>query len=170
MINPVDGNELVNILLLSLIAGLGTSLGGLIAITRNLGKRSFGFLMGITAGVMISLAFMELVNHAWELAGPWLATMGFGLGAFAMFLIDFFIPHMRFGEKEEHSHELGVEGTGVELLHHRRRRRRHASQENRIIDRKLMVPGSCSPSASHHNLRRHRHRCGLSARTGFVSL
>jgi len=34
-----------------LIAGLGTGLGGLLAIMRKPGKRSFGFLMGLTAEV-----------------------------------------------------------------------------------------------------------------------
>ena len=78
---------IVNVLLLSLVASLGTGLGGLIAIIRRPGKRSYGFLMGITAGVMICLAFLELVNKAWELGGPLTATLGFGLGACFMFLL-----------------------------------------------------------------------------------
>ena len=57
-------HPLLNILLLSLMASLGTGLGGLIAIIRKPGRRSYGLLMGITAGVMISLSFLELVNKA----------------------------------------------------------------------------------------------------------
>lgn len=91
---------LLNVFLISLAAGLGTGLGGLLSIIRVPGRRSFGFLMGITAGVMISLSFLELVNKAWELAGFWTATFGFGAGAFFMFFLDFFSPHMRFGETE----------------------------------------------------------------------
>ena len=30
----------------------------------------YGLLMGITAGVMICLSFLDLVNKAWQLAGP----------------------------------------------------------------------------------------------------
>jgi len=90
----------LNVLLLSLIAGLGTGLGGLIAVLRRPGRRSFGLLMGITAGVMISLSFMELVNKAWEMGGYLTATTGFAVGALFMFAIDTLIPHMRFGEKE----------------------------------------------------------------------
>ena len=86
--------------LLSLVAGLGTGLGGLIAVIRRPGRRSFGFLMGFTAGVMISLAFMELVAEAWALQGFLTATIGFGAGAFFMFGLDFLLPHIRFGEKE----------------------------------------------------------------------
>jgi len=91
---------IINIFLLSLVAGLGTGLGGLIAILRKPGRRSFGFLMGAASGVMLSLSFLELVNEAWELSGFGTATIGFSAGAFFMLLIDFFIPHIRFGEKE----------------------------------------------------------------------
>jgi ZIP family zinc transporter len=86
--------------LLSLLAGMGTGLGGLIAIIRRPGRRAFGFLMGLTAGVMISLAFMELVAEAWALQGWLTATIGFAAGAFFMFGLDFLLPHIRFGERE----------------------------------------------------------------------
>jgi len=89
-----------NVLALSMIAGLGTGLGGLIAVIRQPGRRTFGLLMGITAGVMITLSFVDLVNHALELAGVWTTTIGFTLGALFMLLIDMLIPHIRFGEKE----------------------------------------------------------------------
>lgn len=89
-----------NILALSLIAGLGTGVGGAIAVIRQPGRRTFGLLMGITAGVMITLSFVDLVNHALELAGVWMTTLGFALGAFFMLVIDMAIPHIRFGEKE----------------------------------------------------------------------
>jgi len=93
-------SPLLNIFLLSLVASLGTGLGGVIAIIRKPGKRSYGFLMGVTAGVMICLSFLELVKQSWELAGPWTATLGFGIGSTFMFLLDHFAPHIRFGEKE----------------------------------------------------------------------
>lgn len=48
--------SLLNVVLLSLVAGLGTGVGGLVAILLKPGKRSFGFLMGIASGVMITLS------------------------------------------------------------------------------------------------------------------
>jgi len=93
-------NELISVLVISLIAGMGTSVGGLIAVLHRPGKRLFGLLMGITAGVMITLSFMELVSEAWELGGFVTATVGFTLGALSMFALDFFAPHMRFAERE----------------------------------------------------------------------
>ncbi len=93
-------NPLLNILLLSTVASLGTGLGGLIVVIRRPGRRFYGLLMGITAGIMLCLSFLDLVNHAWEQAGWLTATIGFGLGAIFMFLLDHFAPHIRFGEKE----------------------------------------------------------------------
>ncbi len=96
----MDANMILTAALLSLIAGMGTGLGGLIAIIRRPGRRSFGFLMGITAGVMISLSFLGLGNEAWKLQGYLTATIGFGAGAILMFLLDVFLPHIHFGERE----------------------------------------------------------------------
>lgn len=100
-------NEIAIMLLISLIAGLGTGLGGLIAVLARPSRKLFGFLMGITAGVMISLAFLELVNEAWQMAGYLTATIGFGLGAFFMLAIDYFAPHIRFGEREVRGEDCG---------------------------------------------------------------
>jgi len=93
-------HPLVNIFLLSLMASLGTGLGGLIAVIRKPGRRSYGFLMGVTAGVMICLAFLELVQESIEMSDWLTATIGFGSGAIFMFLLDYFMPHIRFGVKE----------------------------------------------------------------------
>lgn len=97
-----DITAIANAFLLSLVASMGTGLGGLAAVIRKPGRRSFGFLMGMIAGVMISLSFLELVNKAWELQGFWTATIGFGAGAIFMLLVDVLIPHIRFGERETH--------------------------------------------------------------------
>jgi ZIP family zinc transporter len=99
----VELNTILNILLLSLFAGLGTGLGGLIAVIRKPGEKSFGFLMGFAAGVMITLSFLELVSEAWQMSGYLVATIGFAAGAFLMFLIDVLTPHIRFGEEEKDS-------------------------------------------------------------------
>ncbi len=95
--------------LLSLLAGMGTGLGGLIAIIRRPGRRAFGFLMGITAGVMISLSFLQLVSEAWKLQGYLTATIGFGAGAILMFALDVLLPHIHFGEREGLATDVAVE-------------------------------------------------------------
>lgn len=136
-----DLHPLLNILLLSLFASLGTGLGGLLAVIRRPGKRTYGFLMGITAGVMICLSFLDLVNEAWKLAGPWTATLGFGIGATFMFLLDHFSPHIRFGEEEipgKESQELIHHGKG---FHRFGRRFRRIRWEGESVDRGLVNTG-----------------------------
>lgn len=96
----LDIHPLFNVVLLSLVAGLGSGLGGFIAVLRRPGRRSFGLLMGATAGVMISLSFLELVSEAWSQAGYLVATAGFAAGAIFMFALDTTLPHIRFGEAE----------------------------------------------------------------------
>lgn len=134
-------NGILNVFLLSLMAGLGTGLGGLIAVLRKPGKRSFGFLMGITAGVMISLSFLELVNEAWQLAGFWTATIGFGLGAFFMLAIDILIPHIRFGERETDAIKQPVQQDTLILPHRGRFRRGYVRHHPQIVDQKLFKTG-----------------------------
>jgi ZIP family zinc transporter len=134
-------NAILNIFLISLVASLGTGLGGLVAIIRKPGQRSFGFLMGITAGVMISLSFLELVNEAWKLKGFWTATIGFGAGAFFMLLIDILVPHIRFGELEAQ----GIDKPAEQEIHIRPHPGRHrfgrASLHTNIVDRRLYRSG-----------------------------
>jgi ZIP family zinc transporter len=93
-------NNTLTIVLLSLLAGLSTGLGGLIAVFQKPDKRIFGLLMGLASGVMLTLSFMELVAEAWALSGYLVATAGFAVGAVAMLLIDIATPHIRFGERE----------------------------------------------------------------------
>ncbi len=138
----IELHTLINVVLLSLVAGLGTGFGGLLTIFLKPGKRSFGLLMGITAGVMITLSFLELVNTAWELAGVWTATLGFGAGAISMFLLDHFAPHIRFGEHEIRGKV--VEDGIPQPTGHRRGRGRGWGRwmhENRITDRRLFQTG-----------------------------
>jgi zinc transporter, ZIP family len=106
-------NNIISVFLISLMAGLGTALGGLIVIIRKPGKKSFGFLMGFTAGVMITLSFHQLVNEAWHMSGYITTTISFALGAIFMLLIDLLIPHIRFSEKETSIFDLKLFRTGI---------------------------------------------------------
>jgi ZIP family zinc transporter len=130
-----------NIILVSLIAGLGTSMGGLVVLIRQPGKRTFGLLMGVTAGVMISLSFLELVNEAWQLAGYLTATIGFAAGAITMFALDFFIPHIRFGEREILAFAPHMPAPPGDRIPHRRHRFRQQRSQNNIVDRQLLTSG-----------------------------
>ena len=134
-------NALVNVFLLSLIAGLGTGLGGLLAVIHKPGKRSFGLLMGITAGVMITLSFLELVNEAWELKGFWTATVGFALGAFSMLVLDITLPHIRFGEREIPKGAEQFEPTRERPSILGRHRHGHVREHSAITNKPLFMTG-----------------------------
>jgi len=56
--------------------------------------------MGLGAGVMITLSFLEPVARAREAAGYLVASAGFAAGAFVLLTIDMRTPHIRFGETE----------------------------------------------------------------------
>jgi len=101
----------------------------------------FGFLMGIAAGVMITLAFLELVNEAWELAGFWTATLGFGAGALFMFMIDILLPHIRFGEKEVYGTDPTAQLELETNPHHGRHRFGRIRSETRILDQRMLRSG-----------------------------
>jgi zinc transporter, ZIP family len=136
-----DTSAVLNSFLLSLLAGLGTGLGGLIAVIRKPGRRSFGCLMGITAGVMITLSFLELVNEAWKLQGYLTATIGFAAGATFMLVIDVIIPHMRFGEMETTQPDLPDRHDISRRRFWRRHRRRHFHQATQVVDQHLFQTG-----------------------------
>jgi ZIP family zinc transporter len=136
-------NNLLTMLLISFTAGMGTGLGGLIAIITRPSRKMFGFLMGITSGVMISLAFLELVNEAWQMAGYVTATIGFGLGAGFMLAIDFFAPHIRFGEREVRSEDCDeqAEERGLGRGHGRHRHLGLRYRSDRKVDPALIKSG-----------------------------
>jgi ZIP family zinc transporter len=135
-------SAILNAFLLSLLAGLGTGLGGLLAVLRKPGKRSFGCLMGIAAGVMISLSFLEMVNEAWRLQGFLTATIGFAAGAVFMLVIDILIPHIRFGERETTLFEKPVEQDLDREPHLGRHRHGHNRPVARLVDRQLLKTGT----------------------------
>jgi len=135
-------NAILNAFLLSLLASLGTGLGGLIAVIRRPGKRSFGCLMGITAGVMITLSFLELVSEAWKLQGFLTATIGFAAGAVFMLVIDILVPHMRFGERETALFEKADKQDVNHETYIGRHRRGHHRYRARVVDPRLLKTGT----------------------------
>lgn len=80
--------------ILTLIAGLSTVIGSLIFLFCGFRKRKFlGFFLGLSAGVMIYLSFIELLPYSIEHLGFLRANIIFFVGIGVMALIDFFLPH-----------------------------------------------------------------------------
>lgn len=81
-------------LLLSLLAGLATLVGGFIALVlKKYEKKYLGFFLGFSAGVMIYVSFVELLADAITKVGLLKGNIAFFSGVIFIMLLDFFIPH-----------------------------------------------------------------------------
>ena len=94
-------NSIIFAWFLSLLAGLSTSVGCLIIVlTGKLGKRSLNFSMGLASGVMLTVAFLSLIDKALDMnAGHYTVVVGFIIGAVSIMVLDAKIPHI-FSSKE----------------------------------------------------------------------
>ncbi|MFX1457592.1 MAG: zinc transporter ZupT [Promethearchaeota archaeon] len=81
-------------LLLSLFAGLSTTVGSVIAfIMRKPNNELLSFIMGFSAGVMILVSFVELLQEGIQTNGMLFGILFFLLGIGLMLLIDMTITH-----------------------------------------------------------------------------
>ena len=81
-------------ILLSLIAGLSTSIGSVIAIfMKKPNPKLISFIMGFSAGVMILISFVELLQGSIEEIGFLLGILMFFLGMIIMFIVDVVVSH-----------------------------------------------------------------------------
>jgi ZIP family zinc transporter len=96
-------NPVLIAFLLTTFAGLSTGIGSAIPFFFRSFKKSFlAFILGLSAGVMILVSFMELMPNALDgdLKSYWVYLSFFG-GMAIVVLIDFLIPH----EKNPHHME-----------------------------------------------------------------
>jgi len=104
-------------LILSTLAGLSTLIGSLLGLlTREPGPRFMALTLGFSAGVMLHVSFVELLQAGVESAGFAPAHIAFFVGMAAMFLVDVLIPHDYMAE-HDHSgrteHQSALLKTGL---------------------------------------------------------
>ncbi len=97
--------------LFSLIAGLSTGFGSLLAFfVKDFKHKHLSMLMGFSAGVMIQISFMELLFSAVTETGVLSANIAFFVGIATIAVIEFLIPHEyeeeKLTEKEKKSKRL----------------------------------------------------------------
>ena len=106
-------------ILLTVFAGLSTGIGSAMAFfTKNTNYRFLSVATGFSAGVMLYVAFTEILGKATHAlggavgvkAGNWATALSFFAGIGLILLIDRFIPHA------ENPHEARTEAQ-VEALH-----------------------------------------------------
>jgi len=81
-------------LVLASLAGMCTLLGSLIFfLFKDIRKSHLQFFMGLSAGVMIYVSFVELFAHAITNIGFLKANLAFFFGIGLVMLLDFLVPH-----------------------------------------------------------------------------
>jgi ZIP family zinc transporter len=89
-------------LVLSTLAGLSTLIGSALGVlTREPGPKFMALTLGFSAGVMLHVSFVELLQRGVATAGFGPAHIAFFVGMAAMFVVDVSIPH---DYMAEHNH------------------------------------------------------------------
>lgn len=100
-------NPVLTALLLTTAAGLATTIGSLIGLAvKKPGPRFISFTLGFSAGVMILVSFVELLQQSIEDIGFLSAHAAFFAGMLCFFLIDALVPHDYIGQ-HDHTEKQG---------------------------------------------------------------
>ncbi len=87
------------------LAGLSTAIGGIVNLfVRKATPKFMGFTLGFSAGVMILISFVELLDESIDDIGFAYALASFFAGMLGIFLLDFLVPHDYIGD---HDHKAG---------------------------------------------------------------
>jgi len=100
--------------LLTTAAGLSTTIGALIGISvKKPGSQFMGFTLGFSAGVMILVSFVELLQAGIESTSFFTAHIAFFAGMILFFAVDFFVPHEYIGQQDHHKKSSSLMRTGL---------------------------------------------------------
>jgi len=81
-------------LLLTFLAGISTGIGSLFSLfVKDFNKKILRFSLGLSAGVMIYISFVELLAKAIQGIGFLTANVSFFTGIVFIMFVDFLIPH-----------------------------------------------------------------------------
>ncbi|MHA2394004.1 MAG: zinc transporter ZupT [Promethearchaeota archaeon] len=135
-------NLILTALLLSIIAGLSTTIGSFIAFfMRKPSNKAISFIMGFSAGVMILLSFVELLQEGIRTNGILLGILFFLLGMGMMLLIDMGVSH--YYEYEDGSsskeHSIITSTYKQQGRRHRHRHQNQSSHQNQLRKTSILV-------------------------------
>ncbi|MFW9875117.1 MAG: zinc transporter ZupT [Candidatus Thorarchaeota archaeon] len=142
-------NSLINALLLSLLAGLSTTIGSVFSfILKKPNNKVISFIMGFSAGVMILVSFVELLQEGIQTNGMFVGILFFLLGIGLMLLIDVGISHRyefedAFHHEDDTHSDVESQAKKVYGYQHRRRQRKHnhhyLSQQGQLRKASVLV-------------------------------
>jgi ZIP family zinc transporter len=102
---------------LSLIARLGTGIGGIItAIKGDISNRFISVSMGFASGVMLLVSFLNLFIESLDFAPYLVASIAFVVGSIFMIFFDLFLPHLELGKKEDSIMDSRMFRSGLLIL------------------------------------------------------
>lgn len=108
---------MIDALILSAFAGLSTTIGSVISLYyKDPGPRFMAFTMGFSAGVMVYISFVELLQNGVAAIGFTYAHIALFSGMFLMFMIDLLMPHTYMLEQGPDSGEAGEKLRRASLL------------------------------------------------------
>jgi ZIP family zinc transporter len=94
--------DAVSPVLLSLLAGSATGIGGLLVVFfGGVGEKAIGFTLGFAGGVMLVVSFLDLYVEALGVVSLFEVVVCFGAGALFMMAVDLTLPHIEFGLWED---------------------------------------------------------------------
>jgi len=98
---------LLEISIISLVAGAATGVGGFFGVLFRPNEKSLVFGLGFSSGIMLGVTFLMLVVESLQ-AGFVLAFCGFISGTLLFFLLDFIVPHIHIVESRNSLLRLGI--------------------------------------------------------------
>ncbi len=102
------------VVLLSLVAGLATGIGGIIVLAvKRVGNRVVSFSMGFASGVMLMVAFNSLFLEAQKFITHIELIAMFSLGALVMMGLDLVVPHVEPTAREVNSKNAKMTRSGT---------------------------------------------------------
>ena len=125
-------------LFLSFLAGLATTIGSFIAFfIKNPNPRFVSFIMGFSAGVMILVSFLELLQKSIQSVGILWGLIFFFIGMLIMLVIDVVVSH-EYEFEDSIEVLMNSDGTCKPHIHHghvdQGRRRQHRRYHKEIKD------------------------------------
>ena len=78
---------MLHALTLTILAGLSTGIGGLVAALFRPGRRAMALCGGFAAGVMLAMCLLDLIPHALEGYRPAMGSLGAGLAVTSLVLL-----------------------------------------------------------------------------------
>jgi ZIP family zinc transporter len=102
MVRVIKMTYLIYVTLIGLISGtLGTLGGGLLVLlVREINDKLLSIVLGISAGIMTSVIFFDLIPEAQNAGSIWSSLAGLFLGVVLISLLDLFFPHQHFVSQE----------------------------------------------------------------------